>query len=101
MKLKLQTFCLFVHDQINELLPDNFKDYLSLNSLGHIRTINSKTNKLFVPFVNTTRWPPFHKTHLYSFVEHNIVSKFTNTDFSIIKRNDLKKLLTKNILDSY
>ena len=49
--------CLFVHDQINNILPIKFKDYfISLNNLNYIRTRNSKTAKLFVPSINSTRY---------------------------------------------
>ena len=94
--------CLFVYDQMNNLLPDHFKDYFtSLNSLDHIRTRNSNTNKLYVPFVNSTRYGRRSITHSCILSWNNMVNKFPNTDFSIIKRNDLKKLLTENFLDSY
>ena len=94
--------CLFVHDQINNILPVNFKDYfISLNNLNYSRTRNSKTAKLFVPSINSTRYGPHSVKHSCILSWNNTINKFPNTDFSIIKRNDLKKLITNNFLESY
>ena len=94
--------CLFVHDQINNVLPVNFKDYfISLNNLNSINTRNSKSGKLFVPHVNSTRYGRHSVKHSCILSWNNIINKFPNTDFKIIKRNDLKKLITNSFLDGY
>ena len=94
--------CLFVHDQINKYLPDNFNDYfLSVNNLHCMGTRSSRSHKLFVPYVNSIRYGRHSVKHSCILSWNNMITKFPNTDFSIIKRNDLKKLLTNNFLESY
>ena len=94
--------CLFVHDQINKALPTNFKDYfISRKNLNNLRTRSSIRAKLFIPSINSTRYGRHSIKHSCILSWNNTIDKFPNTDFSIIKRSDLKKLITNYFLESY
>ena len=95
-------YCLFVHDQINNNLPETFSDYFTpLNRRYAIATRNSKKGKLFKPGVDSTRYGR-HSIKQSSIKTWNyVIEQFPNTDFMKVKRNDLKKLITDRFLDSY
>ena len=94
--------CLFVHDQINNNLPVSFGDYFTpLNKLYTIATRNSKKGKLFKPNVDSTKYGRHSIKQSSINTWNHVIDQFPNTDFKIIKRNDLKRLITDRFLDSY
>ena len=105
LKFKDQLFlfnCLLVHDQLNSNLPENFDDFfITNNDLNTINTKSSKTCKLFTPFVNSVRYGRNSIKHSCIISWNHCIEQFPNTDFMIIKRSDLKKLITDKFLDSY
>ena len=94
--------CLLVHDQLNNILPENFNTYFTTNKdLNNIDTRSSKTTKLFIPYVNSTRYGRHSVIHSCILSWNHCIKQFPNTDFSSVKRNDLKKLITNKFLESY
>ena len=93
--------CLFIHDYLNDLLPDCFKDYyIPLNSLYFEGTKNAKLGCLFVPFKKSTKYGINSITH-QSILTWNSMSKVLKTNLTQISRHDLKSSLSEYFLNQY
>ena len=93
---------LFVFDQLNKNTPTIFSDFFNkTNDFYSISTRNSKKGKLYVPYVNSVRYGRHSIKHSCVLSWNRIIDLFPNTDFTKILRNDLKKLLTEYLLNSY
>ena len=94
--------CLLVHDQIHNELPNTFNNYfITTNDLYTANTKSAKAGKLFVPLVNSTRYGRHSIKHSCILAWNHMIGQLPNTDFTIIKRNDLKKLISDKFLESY
>ena len=98
--IKLQN-CLFVHDYLNNKLPDCFDNYFEIISDIHTQcTINSILGCLFVPHFNTT------KHGIKSFTRKCINNwNFFSTLFKMklkdISRFELKKKISDYFINCY
>jgi hypothetical protein len=87
--------CLFVHDQLNNLLPASFNDYFTAtNNLKYTGTRTFNTGKLFVPFAKSTRYGRHSIKHSCILSWNHCIKQFPNTDFMTINRHNMKKLIT-------
>ena len=98
--------CLLVCDQLNKNTPSNFTDFFITtkdlySSVTTRVTRNSKKGKLYVPRVNSVRYGRRSIKHSCILSWNHIIDKFPNTDFTRIRRNDLKKLITDSFINSY
>ena len=105
--LKLQDYirlqnCLFVHDYLNNTLPNCFQGYyFKLNHMYYnIQTRNADLGCLFVPSKKTTKYG-LHSITQKSINSWNSIAKFTKINLSNQTRYSLKKMLTKYFIDQY
>ena len=99
--IKLQN-CLFVHDYLNDSLPQCFKDYyFKLNYIYfNVQTRSSNLGCLFATCKNTTTYGLNSITHK-SIRTWNAISNEMKTDLSVLPRYKVKSLLTKYFIDKY
>ena len=94
--------CLFVHDYLNNCLPDCFQDYyFRLNYLYfNVQTRNSNLGCLFSPSKNTTRYG-LNSITQKSISSWNFFSREMKLDLSSLSRHNLKTRLTQYFLNQY
>ena len=91
--------CLFVHDFLNNLLPNCFYDYFKeLNLIYTHDTRSSSLGCLYVPLVNTTTYGINSITYK-SIQCWNRISRLYGINLSELSRNNLKKTLTQIFID--
>jgi hypothetical protein len=94
--------CLLVHDQLNNLFPASFNNYFtSTNNLYLTKTRSCQTGKLFIPSVNSTRYGRHSIKHSCILSWNHCIKQFPNTNFMIINRLNMKKLITDKFINSY
>ena len=94
--------CLFVHDFLNNCLPNCFKDYYQkLNMVyDHYETRGSSRGALFVPATSTSKYGINSITY-QSIKSWNHISSLIKTRLSALSRTNLKNTLTHYFLDKY
>ena len=100
MKLEdilLYNNCIFAYDQINENLPENFKDFFSTAENQHNYNTRGTTNKTIIKTtINSTTYG-LNSTQYRAASMWNQISKNLNTE----DKSQLIKSLRKHIFNSY
>ena len=93
--------CLFVHDFLNNNLPNCFKDYfIKINEIHSIRTTSSKLGCLYTPYLSTTRYGLNSITKKCIDI-WNFFTKYFKQDLSTLNRNSFKHKIYKYYIDGY
>ena len=92
--------CLFVHDYLNNALPDCFADYFQKLKLKYenILTRNSSLGALYVPSVRTSSFG-IHSITFRSIQCWNQVTKSYKINLLKLSRNNLKQVLIQIFID--
>ena len=104
--LKLEDFtslqnCLFVHDYVNNKLPECFASYFKTVTEVHSQgTRNSQWGCLHIPHFATKQYGLDSITK-QSILIWNHFSKLFKCNFKNISRNSLKQKITSHFIDSY
>ena len=95
--------CLFVHDFINNKLPESFDKYFTLCSeMSSTTTRQSGRGSLFMPNVNTVKYGSKSVKHQSILVWNQMIQLFPNHDLSSISKTRLKcmiKIILLNPID--
>ena len=97
-----QQNCLFVHDYLNNSLPDCFDgQYFKLNHLYfNAHTRNSNLGCLFLPSKNTTKYG-LNSITQKSINSWNSITKNMKTDLSNMSRHKIKTVLSCYLIEQY
>ena len=106
MKMKyIQTYnnCLFVHDQINEKLPNTFAEYFITASNQHRYNTRGSKYKTIIKTINNSTTYGLNSIKQRAASDWNEVMKQINTldNGSFVSRTKFAKLYKENIFNSY
>ena len=94
--------CLFVHDFINDKLPDSFANYFTLHSeMTSTSTRQSSRASLFMPSVNTVKYGNKAVKHQSILAWNLMIQLFPNHDLAKISKTRLKHLIKNHFIESY
>ena len=94
--------CLFVHDFINNKLPESFSEYFTLCSeMSSTTTRQSGRGSLSMPNVNTVKYGSKSVKHQSILAWNQMIQLFPNHDLSLISKARLKCLIKDHFIESY
>ena len=94
--------CLFVHDFLNDKLPDSFEKYFTLQSeMSSTSTRQSNRGSLFMPSVTTLKYGNKTVKHQSILAWNQMIQLFPNHDLSKISKTKLKYLIKDHFIESY
>ena len=93
---------LFVHDFLNNKLPESFADFFTLARDMYTQcTRHAKQGQLFVPDTDSVRFGR-NSIRLKTILSWNhFTQKFPESDFLLLPRSKFKNIIVKYFLDNY
>jgi len=94
--------CLFVHDFLNNKLPDSFDKYFTLHSsMSTTATRQSNRGSLFMPNVTTVKYGNKSVKHQSILAWNQIIQLFPDQDLLKMSKTKLKYLIKNHFIESY